>query len=186
MLSPCECSFRVLAERSALMRRSSFGEPDDAFGQAMLTLRTALGLTQAELAKYLGISRHAVGDWERGLSYPKAQHFKHFIQLAIKRQVFHARREAEEIRTLWNVAHQKEFLDEQWLQAQLDTQPPPQQLVTPLRIEETCASDQMVAPPAHRQRVDWGEALLLPAFYGRQSELELLNRWIVQERCRVV
>jgi len=31
------------------MKRSSYGEHDYAFGQAMLTLRTPIGLTQAGL-----------------------------------------------------------------------------------------------------------------------------------------
>ena len=44
------------AERSARMKRSSYGEPDYAFGQAMLTLRTAIGLTQVGLAEFLGVS----------------------------------------------------------------------------------------------------------------------------------
>src|SRR5256885_4750310 len=42
------------------MKRSRYGEPDYAFGQLMLTLRTHMGLTQASLAKLLGISRRAV------------------------------------------------------------------------------------------------------------------------------
>ena len=41
------------------MKRSRYGEPDYAFGQLMLTLRTHMGLTQASLAKLLGISRRA-------------------------------------------------------------------------------------------------------------------------------
>src|SRR6202048_329528 len=39
------------AEMSMLMKRSSYGEQDYAFGQAMLTLRTTIGLTQAGLAR---------------------------------------------------------------------------------------------------------------------------------------
>jgi WD40 repeat protein len=35
-------------------------------------------------------------------------------------------------------------------------------------------------------RVDWGEALDVSLFYGRTSELALLAKWIVQERCRIV
>ena len=55
------------------MKRFSYGERDYAFGQRMLTLRTTIGLTQADLAEHLGISRKAVGGWEAGESYPKAQ-----------------------------------------------------------------------------------------------------------------
>ena len=65
------------------MKRSSYGERDYAFGQAMLTLRTALGLTQAELADRLGVSRRAVGEWEVGSSYPTAEHLKALLALAV-------------------------------------------------------------------------------------------------------
>jgi WD40 repeat protein len=40
--------------------------------------------------------------------------------------------------------------------------------------------------PGPRLRVDWGDALAVPTFYGREEELSLLARWIVQEDCRVV
>jgi WD40 repeat protein/tetratricopeptide (TPR) repeat protein len=36
------------------------------------------------------------------------------------------------------------------------------------------------------QRVDWGDALAVPAFYGREWELNLLVGWVVEEHCRVV
>ena len=58
------------------MKRSSYGERDSAFGQMMLTLRTSLGLTQAQLAERLGVSRRAVAEWEEGGNYPKAEHLK--------------------------------------------------------------------------------------------------------------
>src|SRR5262249_45662287 len=35
-------------------------------------------------------------------------------------------------------------------------------------------------------RVDWGDALAVPAFYGRQEEQAQLLQWVIQERCRVV
>jgi WD40 repeat protein len=35
-------------------------------------------------------------------------------------------------------------------------------------------------------RVDWGDALSVPVFYGREEEQALLSRWVVGERCRVV
>jgi transcriptional regulator with XRE-family HTH domain len=68
------------------MKGSSYRERDYAFGQAMLTLRTTIGLTQAGLAKRLRISRKAVGEWEAGLTYPKAEHLKAFIALAVEHQ----------------------------------------------------------------------------------------------------
>src|SRR5437588_2612532 len=92
------------AERSARMKRSSYGERDYAFGQAMLSLRTDIGLTQAGLADLLGVSRRAVGEWEAGSSYPKAEHLKALLTLAMKQQAFPAGREEEEIRAFWKAA----------------------------------------------------------------------------------
>ena len=34
--------------------------------------------------------------------------------------------------------------------------------------------------------MDWGDALDVPSFYGREEELATLEQWVVQERCRVV
>ncbi|MFL5806900.1 MAG: helix-turn-helix domain-containing protein, partial [Roseiflexaceae bacterium] len=58
------------------MKRSSYREHDYEFGQLMLTLRSAIGLTQAGLAQALGVSRRSVADWESGGKYPKAAHLK--------------------------------------------------------------------------------------------------------------
>ena len=79
------------------MRQSSYRERDYAFGQLILTLRSAIGLTQAGLGAQLGISKRAVGEWEAGSSYPKATHLQALIALAVKEQVFPAGHEVEEI-----------------------------------------------------------------------------------------
>ncbi len=154
------------------MKRSAYHDRDYAFGQEMLTLRTAIGLTQTGLADYLGVSRRSVGDWEAGSSYPKVKHLKQFIALAVQHRAFAAGREADEIRALWQAARQKVLLDEQWLVA----------LLAPPAGEETTG----VAPPAVGRRVDWDDALSTPTFYGREWELSLLKGWVVEEHCRVV
>src|SRR3989440_9770053 len=113
------CIFGRHSERNARMKRSSYGEPDYVFGQAMLTLRTTIGLTQAGVAEHLGVSRKAVGEWEAGLNYPQVAHLKAFIALAVEKQAFTAGREEEEIRALWQAARRKVSLDEAWLAALL-------------------------------------------------------------------
>src|SRR4051794_19630414 len=97
------------------MKRAQYRDKDYAFGQVMLTLRSSVGLTQMELAELLGVSRYAVHDWESGDKYPKLEHLKHFITLAVQQKAFPAGHEAEEIRALWQLAHQKILLDERWL-----------------------------------------------------------------------
>jgi transcriptional regulator with XRE-family HTH domain len=83
------------------MTHISYRDRDYAFGQMMLTLRIAIGLTQSGLADLLGFSRRAIGEWESGGKYPKSEHLKQFIALAVKHRAFHLGREAEEIRELW-------------------------------------------------------------------------------------
>src|SRR3954452_5834351 len=97
------------------MERLPYRDRDYSFGQKMLTLRTAIGLTQADLAAMLGVSRRAVGDWEAGNKYPKAAHLKEFIAIGVARDAFPPGHEEEEVRAFWRTAHQKVLLDEAWL-----------------------------------------------------------------------
>src|SRR6266404_1438091 len=136
-----------------LERRSPYhtghtGERDYAFGQAMLGLRTAIGLTQTGLAEYLGISRRAVGEWEAGSSYPKAERLKHLIELAVQQQAFAAGREVEEIRALWKAARQKVLLDEHWLSSLLASSRPSLELVAPLPLASIPAQPPVPARAA--------------------------------------
>ncbi len=154
---------------------------DYEFGQMMLTLRDALGLTQAGLAARLGVSRHTVGSWELGNKYPSAPHLKHVIALAVAQQAFPVGREAAAIHALWRSAHQKVLLDEAWLAALLNQLPPP-------AVPDTRPAQEAALPsvPTPGPRVDWGEALTVPTFYGREWELNLLAEWLVTARCQVV
>ncbi len=162
------------------MKRSPHGGRDYAFGQLMLTLRTNIGLTQVGLAEKLQVSRHSVGEWEAGSSYPKADHLKRFIALGVQRHAFAAGSEAEEILALWHAAHQKVFINEAWLRG----------LLSQTTLQLTLVADASVEPvlvePAWEPRVDWDDALSVPNFYGRVWELTMLSKWVVQERCRVV
>ena len=166
------------------MPRHSYRERDYAFGQVMLKLRSRIGLTQAGLAALLGVSRRAVGEWEAGSNYPKAQRLQHIIGLCVQQHVFVPGREEEEIRALWKTAHQRILLDEAWLSAVLSTQ-------TTLVFTSTT---EVPAPPGQAPamqsaafpRVDWVGALDVSGFTGREGELAELSHWIMQEQCRLV
>ncbi len=185
--------------------KTSYRERDYGYGSAMLTLRTAIGLTQAELAKHLCTSRRAVGEWEAGSSYPKPEHLKALIALGVKSQAFREGHEAEEIRALWKAAHQKVLLDERWLSALLNQERSPHLYMVPKPTKESMITEisrdtddrkgSSLRPLSASlrgeggelgPRVDWGDALAVPTFYGREEELDQLTQWVVQERCRVV
>ncbi len=36
------------------------------------------------------------------------------------------------------------------------------------------------------KKIDWGEAIDVSTFYGRTEELEILDKWILDERCRLI
>ena len=166
---------RGCTEGNLLVKRSTYVQQDYSFGQLMLSLRTRIGLTQAGLAEKLHVSRHAVVEWENGRSYPKADHLKHVIRLGMQRHAFAEGNEATEIAKLWQAAHQKVFLDEEWLRDVLNQGA---QLFPSM-------SDATVEP-AREPRIDWGSAPIFASLYGREQELIQLSHWVLEERCRVV
>src|SRR3989442_7825343 len=152
----------------------------------MSPLPTGLDLTHTELADILGVKRRAVIDWEGGLTYPKADHLKQFVVLAIERQIWPFGREAEEARGLWQAARQKVLLDEAWLGGLLShLQAPP----ASQSAEETSVTapppDALASASRGGPRLDLGDALAVTSFYGREWELDLLSQLAVHERCRV-
>ncbi len=168
------------------MKRSLYGERDYAFGQRILTLRTQLGLTQTGLAQLLHVSRRAVTEWEGGSSYPKAEHLQQLIALGVRASAFPAGREEEEIRTLWQAAHQKVLLDEAWLASLLGRTRPALTLLRPVPLGAPRPGELPAAQPKPAPRLEWGEALDVPTFYDREPELATLARWVVEEGCRMV
>ncbi len=175
---------RESCEEAAYVKRSSYRDLDYAFGQAMLTLRSAIGLTQAGLADFLGVSRRAVGEWEAGSSYPKAEHLKHFIALAVKEHAFPAGQEAESIRSLWQTSRQKVLLDEAWLAGLFV------HANRPVQSQPTRAIDlltQLVVPATIAERKITAHLPAQPTpFFGRRDELAEIDRILADPACRLL
>lgn len=166
-----------------MTQRSKYRERDFTFANHFVSVRNAIGTTQAELARTLGVSEQAVQKWEGGLSIPTASHLKDFIALAIQQRAFPAGQEVEEARTIWRIARLKVLFDEHWLQT--------------LLTEHSLSSPAPLHDPAqqgHAQkqngeyalRIDWGEAFDVTSFYGRKKEIAQLRDWVLKDRCRLI
>ncbi len=167
-----------------MTQRSKYRERDYTFANRCVTVRTAIGITQAELAKVLSVSEQAVQKWEGGLSIPTVSHLKDFIALAIQHRAFPPGQELEEARTLWKAARLKVLFDEHWMLALLTEQI----LSSPSYVAATQLSTQSAQAPSSQQfpRIDWGEAFDVTSFYGRKGELTRLSDWVLKDRCRLI
>lgn len=148
----------------------------------MLTLRTAIGLTQTGLADHLGVSRRSVGEWESGSSYPKVEHLKNLITLAVEQRAFPAGREIEAIRSLWEASQQKVLLDEAWLTVLLTTQRASAMPPNPLIAEPT---GNRVARRTEPHRVSNLPFQPTP-FVGREAELAQVADLVGNAACRLL
>jgi WD40 repeat protein len=104
------------------------------------------------------------------------------IELCLQYHAFHRGQEAEEIRALWQSAHQRMPLDETWLTRLLE-QLPDEPAAPPIAPPSPALGAE---PPRPGFQVDWGDAPEVSKFYGRESELALLTDWLLAQRCRVV
>src|SRR6266496_4069610 len=161
-------------------------------GNQLLILRTRIALTQIALAEAIGVHRRSVQKWETGLSYPKAEMLQRLITVFVRHQAFTPGNERAEALALWEQAardgpHPLPPFDEVWFARTLalHTTAP-----APTDREQEQALGAAPPPPAKpdtpRTFIDWGEAIAVPTLYGRESELETLQQWLVDEHCRVI
>jgi WD40 repeat protein/transcriptional regulator with XRE-family HTH domain len=186
--------------------RHRYGKARDyAFGIATLTLREKAHLTQQELARRIGVSTRALQNWESGSSYPKGTYLTKLIEIYVLQHAFTPGKEAEEAEHLWEKVREKAprphaTFDHSWFQGLLQGQT---HSILTLSSKELAASSQSDAnallyfpqsrygatsrpPLSGLHREDWGEAIDVSSFYGREVELATLERWIVADHCRLV
>src|SRR2546422_10171714 len=166
--------------RRSLVKRYSYSERDYAFGQLMLSLRMRISLTQAGLAERLHVHRRAVAGWAAGSSYPKAEHLKELITLAVQQQAWAFGREEEEIRALWRAAHQKVLLDEVWLHDLLAPPAPIQlfpQAATPVKGEKAATGS-----PMRFQNLP----LLVEPLIGREQQEQAISAFLLRPEVRLL
>ncbi len=159
---------------------------DNRFGLLALTFRERAGLVQAELARVLGVSERTIGHWEGGTAYPSTANMKELIKLYLFNGAFSEDHERDEAKAFWEQAvesasRRKSLFDEAWFADLLKQQRP-----TLVQRELHKYEPEISHSPAHIHRVDWGEAIDVATFYGREQELQTLHTWVDSEKCRVV
>ena len=150
---------------------------DDRFGLLTLTLRERASLKQAEVAAVLNVSLRTIQHWEGGTAYPSITNLKDLIALYLRTGSFTADHERDEAKSFWeqaaeSAARRKALFDEGWFEHLLQQQA--QKFPVPSE------------PVASLAKVDWGDAIDVSTFYGRESELAALEQWVLEERCRLV
>src|SRR2546421_5337506 len=159
---------------------------DNRFGLLALTLREKVGLRQAEVAAVLGVSLRTIQHWEGGTAYPTFANLKDLIELYLHNGAFVAGRERDEVKAFWeqvaeSASRRKALFDEVWFDDLLKQQSQAQPHSDQRRHEHAVPQ-----APSLLRRADWGEAIDVTSFYGRESELIALEQWVLEDRCRLV
>src|SRR5258708_3103458 len=160
--------------------------------------------TQEALGNTIGLSSYVLSHKLHGTSNARLTHRE--VQAIVKTLVeWGAMTRQAEARELLELMECPDFLPDEWnappfkwLQATTSTRSVPLSNAPGPDVEQAVpvqpgsatrplaresSQGAITSPPLRR---DWGEAIDVSAFYGRESELVELARWIVEERCRLV
>src|SRR5438132_9458085 len=174
-------------ERTMKRLPSDEHKGESTFGRSCVRLRQSMGLTQRALSRLLGISEQAIQRWERGVHSPKPEHLERLLALCVERHAFALGREHERAHQLWLAAGQQADFEAFWMRAQLAVPSASPALVV-LKREiaqpaKLLANQELASTST---RLDWGDALDVHEFYGREAERLQLEQWVIEERCPVV
>src|SRR5262249_28417065 len=139
-----------------------------------------------------GVHRRSVQNWETGVSYPKAEQLQRLIAVFLRHHAFTPGNERAEAHALWEHAtqdgpHPLPFFDEVWFERTLalhTAAPAPAERERELALGS--APPPVAQPDTPRTFIDWGEAIAVPTLHGREGEIQALQQWVVEDRCRVV
>ena len=161
----------------------------ESFRGLVLRHRGRTGLTQRELAVRMGAGRRTVQDWEAGLKYPTAERLQALIQVLLEAGGLTVGREAAEAQELWaavldEAPRMHTPFDQEWFGRLLDARA----VAAPVPTGDVLQAGPAAAPGAGtlERAQDWGEAPDVLGFVGRAEELALLQRWVLEERSRLV
>src|SRR5215471_10281030 len=161
----------------------------ELFRGLLLTYRGRTGLIQRDLAARAGVSERSVQDWEAGITLPTATRLEALIRALLEADGLTAGNETLEARELWTAVQREARrmhtpFDEAWFARLLAAHPSSRSAPGPEVLPTAPPTERRTGSPNRAQ--DWGEAPDTLDFIGRAEELDLLGRWVLEERCRLV
>src|SRR5712692_10368121 len=162
------------------MPSSRFDEVRDYdFADRALALRQRAGLTQGELAAVMGVGVRSIQTWEAAVSYPGADRLQQLIAVHLEHGGFAVGREMDEASTLWAAARThapRRIIPFDWRRFE--------SLRSMATVTASAAVPSTGALSAHRG--DWHDVPDSGHFLGRTDELQMLSRWLLEDRCRLI
>jgi WD40 repeat protein len=127
--------------------------------------------------------------WEAGDSLPTAERLQALLRALLESRGLTPGREMAEARELWAAVERETSrmhtpFDEEWFAGRLAARASPTSTMASGALHTTPLTERAIASAGRAQ--DWGEAPDTGAFVGRAAELALLQRWLLNERCRLV
>lgn len=161
-------------------------------GQHLLTLRSRVKLTQAELATRIGLHRRSVQKWESGETYPSADNLRAVIAVLLNLGTFTPGQARAEASALWQSANQEtpprlEPFDFVWFDqllaaytATTDHRPLTKATTAANPGSSHAITDQLAVSAA-------GSLPRQPTtFIGRSTELAEITRILADPACRLL
>src|SRR5262249_10064079 len=134
-----------------------------------------------DLAARVGVSVQSMQEWEAGLAFPAAPRLQQLLRSFLEAGGLTPGHESSEARELLAAAEReaprmRSPFHEQWFAQLLAAH------ASPARPGATTELERSVPDSA----TDWGEAPDTTGFVGRTEELAVLQRWVLEERSRLV
>ncbi len=145
-------------------------------GNILAMLRVRARISQAELARLIGVSLKTIQNWENGTSTPSAPRLKKLIEVYVQRRIFLSGKEQEEAARLWEKAAVNAAFDTAWFE-EIKRTPYQQELAFHKRYPGTLDNQDVIADSYQLTQSVFHFNVPLPnpnEFYGRRIERNTL------------
>src|SRR5260370_6596872 len=152
---------------------------DYDFADRALALRQRAGLAQGEVAGVMGVGVRSIEAWEAAVSYPGADRLQQLIAVHLGHGGVAVGGEMDEASALWEAARThapRRIIPFDWRRFE--------SLGSMATVTASAAVPSTGALSAHRG--DWHDAPDSGHFLGRTDELQMLSRWLLEDRCRLI